>query len=81
MLHPRPPNDILPMPIATTEPINTIHTGMLEGKFSASRSPVSTALPLPMVDGARSIHRFMAYSTMTHPRIDAAITTIAPSPK
>ena len=50
-LLPRPPNDILPMPMATIEPTMIIHAGMLDGKLKASNMPVIIAEPSAMVHG------------------------------
>ena len=42
-LFPKPPKDILAIPIATIEPMTTIHIGRLEGRLKASSMPVTTA--------------------------------------
>ena len=49
ILQPRPPKDILPMPIDTTAPITTIHHGSMLGRLNASSMPVISAEPLPSV--------------------------------
>ena len=50
-LLPNPPNDILPMPMATIEPTMIIHAGMLDGKLNANKIPVIIAEPSAMVHG------------------------------
>ena len=48
---PKPPNDILAMPMATTLPTMTIHNGRLAGTLKASKRPVKAAEPSLMVNG------------------------------
>ena len=45
ILHPNPPNDIFPMPIATSAPIMIIQIGKFEGRLNASNTPVIIAEP------------------------------------
>lgn len=42
-LQPRPPNDILPTPIATSAPMTIIQTGSVLGRLKPSSTPVTTA--------------------------------------
>ena len=60
---PRPPNDILTTPIANRAPANTIHQGVVEGRFMASRRPVTSADQPLNISGF-----FMRYLAMSHSR-------------
>ena len=48
-LLPKPPNDILPIPMATIAPTIIIHAGMLDGKLNANKIPVIIADPSAIV--------------------------------
>ena len=63
---PMPPKGSLATQMATTAPMNTIHRGIADGRFIASRSPVTTADRSPTVDGFFSIHLVTAHSSSTH---------------
>ena len=80
-LLPSPPKAILVMPIATNEPIMTIHIGRLEGRLNPSSSPVSMAEPSPMVGFSFSRNFCMRYSTTIHESIEVRVTIKAPTQK
>ena len=64
-LLPKPPNDILPMPIATIEPTIIIHAGMLDGKLNANKIPVIIADPTAMVQGPLIRNFWISHSVKT----------------
>ena len=80
-LLPRPPNDILPMPIATIEPTMIIHAGMLEGKLNANKIPVIIAEPSAMVQGPLMRNFWMSHSVKTQAATDINVTRAASNPK
>ena len=80
-LFPKPPKDILAIPIATIDPMTTIHIGRVEGRLKASSNPVSMAEPLPIVGYSFSKYFWIRYSTMTQESIDERVTMKAPIPK
>ena len=81
-LVPRPPNVILPTPMATSAPIRIIQMGRLEGRLKPSNRPVRMAEPSQIVSCLRPrIKRVMAHSKHTQAATDVARTMADPSPK
>ena len=81
-LQPKPPNDILPTPMANRAPIMIIHIGRFDGRLNASNTPVMMAEPSVMVRRSRfKIYLLMAHSKNTQAATDTAVTTNAPMPK
>lgn len=64
-LHPRPPNVIFPIPIATNAPIITIHTGKFDGRLKANNNPVRMAEPSLIVGSLFSMYFVIAHSKNT----------------
>ena len=79
---PRPPNVILPTPIATSAPMMMIHIGRLLGRFMPRSRPVRAAEPSHTVQ--RVVFRrnlAIAHSKSTHATTLVAQTMAEPMPK
>ena len=80
MFWPSPPNDILPMPTATTPPMITIHSGRMLGRLKPRSRPVMSAEPLVRVQGRWKSQRSMAYSVARHAATLVSTTHSAGAP-
>ena len=69
------------MPMAMIAPAATIHKGRFDGRFNASRTPVSTAEQSPIVAWRRSMYLVTNHSTATHDATDTHSTISAGTPK
>ena len=80
MFCPRPPKDILAMPMATTAPMTTTHQGVLQGRFIASSRPVTSAEE-PLNSSGRFIRNFaMSHSRPTQATALTARTSNSDQP-
>jgi len=82
MLHPKPPNVILPTPIATIAPSTTIHAGIFDGRLKPNSKPVITADQSVMVVRRVCITYLpIAHSVVTQASTLVAQTISEPMPK
>ncbi len=68
------------MPIATTEPMTTIHQGIEAGRLNESNRPVTTAERLPSVHSPFIMNFWMRYSTRTQLAMAIAVTRSTSQP-
>ena len=81
-MHPNPPKDIFPTPIANSAPRMIIQTGRLDGRLNASSTPVMMAEPSQIVVVVVFNKYFpIAHSKNKQAATEVAVTIKAPSPK
>ena len=81
-LQPKPPNDILPTPMANKAPRIIIQIGKLEGRLNANNTPVMIAEPSVIERRSRfKIYLLIAHSKNTQDTTETAVTTSEPMPK